>query len=217
MWKTVLLFIPLGLVLSCCAQAGVRGNGQRAVRALDLAPFNHVEAGSVLKLVIHAGEPARGEISGDANLVELVRVKQKGERLTFEVEKEVDTKLPLQVELWIPDLRSLDLSGASSCEALELDQPKLRLNASGASRVVLAGQVGVLICDLSGASRLIARACQAARAEVELSGASKGEISVQEVLSMSCSGASHLEYWGRPTLDRMDTSGAASIKSHDVD
>ena len=212
MRKSMWFLAPATLLAGMCAQVGSQEEG---ARPLALAAFDQVEASSALVLVIHVGEPARGLISGPADEIARVRVRQTGGQLSLDLGKGWDLKGEIRVELWTPALKELELSGATRAEVTGLQDGTLGLDISGASRASLAGQLEGLDLELSGAAALEARDCPAQRADVELSGASRARITVRKELSAECSGASSLEYWGRPVLKSMDSTGASTVKSRD--
>jgi hypothetical protein len=217
MWKTVLLLIPVGLALSMCASAGLRGSGQKASRSLQVSDFDQLSVSSMLQVTLHLGQAPQGRIEGDDNVIGLVKVNQDGKRLSLEMEREVDTRMPLKVELWTGTLKELGLSGASRITVEGLTGGSLDLDASGASQVVLEGKLDLLSLDLSGASSLQGRTCRVQRADLELSGAANADLVILAEMDAECSGASHLDYRGQPKVISMENSGAATITSHPLD
>jgi hypothetical protein len=125
-------------------------------------------------------------------------------------------KLPLKVEIWMPELKALTLSGAANLEAENLALPALQLSLSGASEARISGHVDVLTADLSGASELKARQCTVKEAKLDLSGASEGELDVREQVTADCSGASDLDLWGDPPQRNVECSGASDVQIHEA-
>ena len=111
-----------------------------------------------------------------------------------------------------PQLK-LEASGASRINASSVRAEQIAVGASGASHVFLGGGAGKLDADLSGASHLEARGLTTRTAEVEVSGASSAELTGQEAVSGSASGASHVKVWGNPPKLAVETSGASSVKT----
>jgi len=103
-----------------------------------------------------------------------------------------------------------DISGASritgSLEAEDID-----LEVSGASQIDLTGQAHGARLEASGASSLRMAEFYILNADVSLSGASNGNVTVNGRLDIDISGASRLTYSGNPTLGRVEVSGASSL------
>jgi len=87
----------------------------------------------------------------------------------------------------------MDLSGASK-GTLELNAGSLDLDASGASSLKISGNATNADIDCSGACNIDLLKTDVKVATVDLSGASKCQISVKEKLSVELSGASSLRY-----------------------
>ncbi|MGB1206921.1 MAG: GIN domain-containing protein [Chitinophagales bacterium] len=105
---------------------------------------------------------------------------------------------------------TLELTGASSCKAL-IRADDMDIDLSGSSKLQLAGSTESVQMDLSGATQLEAFDFRANLAEVDISGASRAEISVGESLEGEASGASVLSYKGNtPNID-IDRSGVAKV------
>jgi hypothetical protein len=103
-----------------------------------------------------------------------------------------------------------DLSGASSLTGA-FETSNTFIDSSGASDVELRGSTVTLSAEGSGASSLYLSEYESVSTEVELSGASYGEIYCTGVLELWLSGASTLYYSGNPVLGTVDISGASSL------
>lgn len=104
-----------------------------------------------------------------------------------------------------------EISGASGVTG-ELETGDCRFKVSGASLVEFTGSGEDLDLEGSGASRFHLFEFEANDVSVNLSGASSAEINMDGRLDGELSGASRLEYEGSPTLGRLETSGASSIR-----
>ncbi len=105
---------------------------------------------------------------------------------------------------------ALAVSGASNVSG-DLDAGDIDFEASGASRVEVAGSAADIIIRASGASRVELPDLLSRDADIRLSGASRATVRLDGRLSVAISGASHLEYIGRPTLGTLDISGASTL------
>ncbi|MFA7329941.1 MAG: DUF2807 domain-containing protein [Candidatus Delongbacteria bacterium] len=222
---SLLLGVALGCASCTCTSSadsgrrspfrgdGVTGNGQAAEQVLELASFHSVEAGSALEVVIHPGQAQRVVLSGDSNLLKYVQARVQGGQLELSMDgPSMSPKLPLKAEIWIPELKAVEMSGAAELLLENAELASLVLDLSGASEALLSGRIGRLTAQLSGASELKGRACQVKQAELDLSGASEGELEVLEQLDADCSGASELELWGDPPRRKVECSGASEVR-----
>ncbi len=108
----------------------------------------------------------------------------------------------------------LSFSGASKVDIAEINADKLILDFSGASKATLAGHVGKLEIETSGASHLILDELYARDVDVNSSGASHIQVNAQKTLQVDASGASKITYKGRPNISK-DVSGASFVQRAD--
>jgi hypothetical protein len=106
---------------------------------------------------------------------------------------------------------TIEMSGASDFKAtLDLDVFNARL--SGASDAHLSGRAGRVTVDANGASDLKGYGLVADYAEIDSSGASDVQITVNKEISAKASGASDVYYKGEAVIKNMQVSGSSSVK-----
>ncbi|GAA4384095.1 PspC domain-containing protein [Hymenobacter koreensis] len=108
------------------------------------------------------------------------------------------------------DLR-VSQSGASHLW-FEGDCRTLGLDLSGACYTNLKGRASKLRLNASGASRVLAASFPVETASVDLSGVSKARLEVSQSLEAEVSGASEVRYSGNPNSVRTDDSGAGNVR-----
>jgi hypothetical protein len=108
----------------------------------------------------------------------------------------------------------LSFSGASKLEIGEINADKLILDFSGAAKANLAGHVGKLEIETSGASHINVEELYARDVDVGSSGASHIQVNAQKTLKVNASGASKITYLGRPIVSK-DVSGASFVRRAD--
>lgn len=104
----------------------------------------------------------------------------------------------------------LQLSGASQLEG-PVDFGSMTGVMSGASQMSLSGRVGSMDIEASGASDLSLLDLEVDSLRIGLSGASSAEVTVNDSLEGSLSGASSLGYRGDPDVNTVEISGASTI------
>ncbi|NJL13698.1 MAG: DUF2807 domain-containing protein [Microscillaceae bacterium] len=175
---------------------------------LDVGDFDEIEASGPLSVVIKRGAKSRIEVIGDPNSL---AIENNGETLEVRPRASSSTDFAT-LEISLPYLKSLSLSGAIEVFVEDLQQEKLKLDISGASQVVLSGQIKRLIGDLSGASVLEAFQLETDKAALSLSGASEAKIKAKLAIEADLSGASELRYQGQPSQVDVETSGESTVR-----
>jgi hypothetical protein len=228
------LIVVVGVLAVACVRPAIGGSGNVVEKAQEFSGFSRIEAGQAFHLTITRADEFSCVVHLDDNLMKYLRMSQKGETLRIRMDGKHNYSVDddsMRVEITMPVLKGLDLSGASHAkvEGFESDGD-LTIEASGASSVKGRVVVGRLVLDLSGASSVklegsadsldleASGACRArlggfmaGKGKTELSGASEATVNVSGKLDVDASGASDLAYLGNPTLGKVSTSGASSI------
>jgi hypothetical protein len=105
-----------------------------------------------------------------------------------------------------------NISGASNLAGDINISGDILFQISGASRAELSGSGDSARIELSGASQARLANLALQKASVNISGASSVQLNVKGSLDINLSGASRLEYAGRPALGVIQVSGASVLK-----
>lgn len=202
------------------ASACTTGSGTLGQETREVAGFDAIDLEGPFRATIEVGSPggAEGpsattlELRGDDDVVPKVRAEVQGSTLHLSLPGRVVTKLPLEAIVRVPSLVELDASGAATVVVSGLEGERLEVDASGASRVSLAGRVDALDLEVSGASAVEAQGLSVTQASVDASGASTVDVLARQVLHAEASGASTIRYHGRPAQLAEDASGASTIE-----
>ena len=224
----------------------IKGSGDVVSLELDFDDFTRVDLTHAAQGTIAQGDEYRVVIRLDDNLMDRLRVNnttvrvegnrahgtRSGDKLKIGLENGSYSNITLDVEIAMPDLAGLGLSGAAHAEISGFAvEHAVNFDLSGASRLAGAINTGSLNCRLSGASRLqlsgigddlVAHASGASSlrlgdfvcedADIDFSGASHGTVHIQGTLDARLTGASSLNYKGNPTLGSVSTSGASTLR-----
>ncbi len=105
---------------------------------------------------------------------------------------------------------NIEVSGASRVEG-SLKAADTRIVVTGASRCTLKGSAGQTRLEVSGASTADLPDLILQNADVSASGASTATVNTSGTLDVDISGASTLNYYDKPTMGKMNISGASKI------
>ena len=183
-------------------------------QTLDLDDFTGVEVGGSFHVLINQGSEYNVEVMAERDRdLEDLNVRVNGSDLDIDFkDRFFKNRGKVLVYVTMPNLESLDISGASHMKVmsfedikdididisgasdakLDIEAEDVRLSASGASSLELRGAIGSIKAEISGASRLRAKKAQIGDAEVNASGASDADFGKVDNLSSSTSGASHV-------------------------
>jgi hypothetical protein len=221
------------LVVVGAACNSVGGSGNVVSRQIEVTTFSRLEVSASFTATVSVGDAEAVTVRIDDNLVDTLDVHVSGDTLHVGLRSGTSvTNATLEADVTVRSLSAIDVSGAAAVAladpltadtfsvvasgasrltgALEIGDGRMEL--SGASDVELSGSATTFTVTLSGASSLSAEQLTIDELEIDLSGASDGDVAVTGMLSAGASGASSLRYAGSPTIARSETSGASSIE-----
>ncbi|MEM9192499.1 MAG: head GIN domain-containing protein [Myxococcota bacterium] len=222
------------LTLSGCLEESLEPSGRSLRQTFDIEGFDSVAVGNAISVSLEQGSEFRVVAEVDENYAPYLRVRRLGRTLHLDLEPDRATEGgQLSVTVSMPELLSLRIDGSSSVTATGFRDPRsrsvelsgaselefseatafeeLELRLSGASSAYVEGTAERATLRGSGASQLRLERLVTARADIGLSGASSAAVHVEESLSYELSGASVLEYSGRPMVTEEQLSGASTV------
>jgi hypothetical protein len=191
---------------------GVKGSGSMKTETRDLSGFSAIDVSGAFEVEIVAQKDFSVEVEADDNLLELIKTEIDGDTLKIKSEKSIKSSNPLRIRISAPNIESLDLSGASKVNIVNLNNDSLSLDSSGASKIKLEGTTKSFDVEMSGASKLDAENLKAENVSVDSSGASSAFVYVTNELKVDLSGATNVTYSGSPKSVHKKASGASSVK-----
>ncbi len=193
---------------------GVAGSGNIVNENRDVSDFKAVDVGGIFQVEITAQKNFSVEIQADDNLLPLIKTEVDGGVLKIETTEKFKSENPVIIKVSVPNIEELEVSGVSKVNLIDLNSESLDVEASGASKVTIAGATTNLTVDVSGASKINGENLKAENASIEASGASSVGVSVSGDLKTDASGASNIRYSGTPKNLENQTSGASSVKAN---
>lgn len=193
------------------------GSGRPGSEVREVQAFTGVEVRDALEAVITVapGEPRSVTVSGDEDLIGMVRTRVEGDTLVLEMDqgggRSIETSLPIVVTISSPGLDHFAASGASEMTAGGVDAEEVTLSVSGASRVVLAGRARALRAGATKGSEIVADELVAEGVDIVVDGASDAIVCATESLDAKASGASSVGYACDPDEVTQQVEDASSV------
>ena len=201
-------FAALSLV--GCHISGIRGNGDITTDIRSVSDFTSVEADGALTIT-WSNAPVTLQITTDRNLLSRIQTTVEGGKLRIHSRGELRPTKGIKVIVSSSAISGARLTGAVRLTATKLSGKGFYLEGTGATRVVVDGQVSELMATMSGASRLDAESLQAETVALSIAGAGRAEVAASKALKVAISGAGKVTYIGNPTVEKR-ISGAGSVK-----
>ena len=204
-----MLLLWASLAISCNE---VRGSGKVINQKRSVSEFTGVDVGGAIAIDVSQSAERSVEVEADDNVLPYVEtVVENGILHIHMKEGSMFNNTSIHVKVSLPKLESLEVSGASKAIAKDIHSDKIKVEVSGASKVIINGTAKEAEYAVSGASTLKAKELVADNVAVECSGASSGHVYANTKLLANATGASHIGYSGSVNdVDRQE-SGASSI------
>lgn len=142
--------------------------------------FDKINAGSVFRISVILGDEPYMRITGKQKYLEKVRVSVEKGCLNLGLDIQViypDLDANLTVEIMMPVLTGVTLSGAATLQVAGVAVTALDLNLSGASTARIVGTGVKTTLEMSGAAQLHLDGLNSEKFEAQFSGASHAAIS----------------------------------------
>jgi hypothetical protein len=231
----LILFLVVAFLAGCTFPnvTTITGSGNEVTQEAAFTDYDKVDVSHAFRVNIKQGDDYSAVITIDDNLQQYLKVDKVGDTLKVGLDPAVIVgRATMRADITMPQLAALKLSGASrgaitgfessnsfnstlsGASRLEGDiqAGDTDLNAAGSVRIKLKGSGGDLTVDARGASGVDLEDFSVSDASVKASGASQVTVNASGTLNADASGSSTIYYLGDPTLGKVDTSGASSIK-----
>lgn len=201
-------------------------------RSYGLTNFDRLDMGSAFTITVQAGNNYSIEARGNRRDLDDLDIYTSSGTLRAKYRNGSGRRrYDMSITITMPTLRGVDFSGASRSEisgfrglreldikltgasrsTIDVDVDRTNVDLSGASDLDLEGASGLLVGDLSGASKIEAFDYPVDEAELDLSGASTARVKVAKRLNVTASGASSVRYRGTPVI-KSNTSGSSTVR-----
>jgi hypothetical protein len=216
----VLVLVAIGIVLivqsdvhhGSSGSKGVQGSGVAATESRSLAAFTGVELAGVTNVTIRVGRKQSVVVHADDNLLRRVTTRVRGGSLVIgNTSGSFTAKSPMRVEVSVPSLEELTLSGSGAVTVAGVEAPRLTVTLAGSGVVRASGTAARLDVSLSGSGearlhRLVARDVNAV-----VSGAGQILVTATKRLNASVPGTGSISYGGNPSHVTTSITGSGAV------
>ena len=164
--------VAVGIVLavrdSGASSTGVKGSGVAVTQSRSVAGFTAVELAGANNVAVHVGSPQAVTVHGDDNLLEYVTTLVQDGTLAIGQTRSFSTKSPMSVEITVPALNAVTLSGAGVLNVDGVKAYDFSVRAPGIGTLSVAGTATTLdaTATVSGTGRLLVNASRSLDATV---------------------------------------------------
>jgi hypothetical protein len=193
------------------ATTAVPGSGVAATDSRTVPPFTAVDLAGSNHVTIHVGEKQAVVVEADDNLIDLVTTEVRSGTLVLGTNGSFTTKHPMTVEVTVPTLDAVLLSGSGvvTVEGVGAEQLTVRVPGSGLLRV--SGTAERLDVSLSGSGDVQLQDLVARDVVATLSGSGRLQVHATGSLDASLPGTGVIVYAGDPGNVTRNVTGTGAI------
>ena len=189
----------------------VQGSGVAASETRSLPSFQAVQLAGSNQVVVRVGEPQSVVVTGDDNLLALVTTEVRDGALVIDSDGSFSTEQPMSVEVSVPSLGAVTLSGSGIVTVEGVDAEKLVARLPGSGLLVVDGTTERLDAALAGSGRLLLAELVAQDATAVVSGSGQIEVHATRRLDATVSGSGTITYRGDPATVTQRVTGSGVI------
>jgi Putative auto-transporter adhesin, head GIN domain len=217
----VLAFLLGGLAVALLYQFDVfgsppssrtEGSGVAATQTREVAAFNSVELAGGNNVVIRVGERQSVVVKADDNLLNRVTTHVKSGALVIgNTPGSLAAKTPMSVEVDVPSLNAVALTGAGNILVSGIKTESLRVTLSGAGNLFGSGTATSLDITVSGVGNARFTQLDASNVHAVMSGSGAIFVTATKSLDASVPGSGTITYAGNPQEVTKSLTGSGAI------
>ena len=191
--------------------AEVDGSGVVASEARAVGPFRSVELAGANTVHIVVGGAQSVVVRGDDNLLGKITTRVKAHTLVVGNTGQFSTSSPMSVDVAIPALDAVTLSGSGIVTAVHVDADRLKVTLGGSGIVTASGTARRVDVALGGSGDAVLRRLTAEDARVDVTGSGRVLVHVTGTLDASVEGTGTIVYTGDPYGLTQRVTGVGTI------
>lgn len=192
--------------------SGVEGSGHAVSQTRPVARFDAVELAGSVAVAVRVGAVRSVVVHGDDNLVSWVTTRVENGRLVVGTRSgSFTTQAPLYVDVTVPSLTALTLSGSGAVALDGIDAPAFTLQLPGSGVVRASGTVERLRVTLSGSGDAELAGVAAREVHASVGGSGTIAVTATDSLEASVAGSGAILYGGNPPHVLTSVTGSGAV------
>jgi hypothetical protein len=195
------------IALAACTQ----GNGPVVDQTREVGSFSKIEAGGGLQVHVTIGQTGPIVVHAQENIQDKVSTEVRSDgTLRIEADGDFIVEDPVVIDVTMPELTAISLSGGTGVVVEDLEADALALSLSGGARATISGTVTSLTLSAKGGSIASLAELASQTVSVSMDGGSTAEVRASGSVEGSASGGATLQVSGQASVT-VDTSGGAEV------
>jgi hypothetical protein len=202
-----LLMVPILLAVVACA----RGEGSIVAESRSLGPVSRIEAAAGVQVKVTIGPAEPLVVHAQENIQDKLTTDVRSGTLRIEAKEDFVVAEPVVIDVTVPSLDGISLSGGASIEVQGLTADSLDLWLAGGARATITGSVERMTLQATGGAVASLAGLSAVDVTVELNGGATADVQATGSVEGTASGGAQLRVAGGALVD-VATSGGAVVR-----
>jgi hypothetical protein len=213
----IVLVVALALVVFFQDRSGsdptTEGSGVAAVETRSLSSFTAVDLAGTNDVRVNIGPEQKVLVRADDNLVAQVTTQVRKGTLVVSEHGSFEAATPMSVEVTVPGLEALTLSGAGTgtLSVEGVDAPRFSVRLDGTGLVVVRGRADHVDATLAGTGNAQLQDLVARDVVATVLGTGRLQVHATRSLGASVSGTGSIVYDGNPRQVTRSVTGTGAI------
>lgn len=209
----ILAAILIGLLAhgSGSSGSGIQGSGIAATQTRTVAGFTSLELAGSNNVTVVVGARQSVVVHADSNLISHVTTRVVAGSLVIADTGSFTTRTPMSVEVSVPSLTALNLSGSGQISVTGIKASQLTLTVSGSGLLYAAGTAIRLDVILSGDGQAQLSQLTASEVHAVLTGSGLIQVTATMRLDAAVPGSGAIVYSGSPPQVTTSVTGSGTI------
>jgi hypothetical protein len=190
---------------------GIQGSGITAAQTRTVAGFSRLDLAGSNNVTVVVGAPQSVVVRADSNLISHVTTQVVGGTLVIGDTGSFTTRAPMSVEVSVPSLTTLNLSGDGQISVTGINVPRLAVTVSGSGLLSAAGTATQLDVTLSGDGQAQLFQLTARDVHAVVTGSGLIQVNATTSLDAAVPGTGAIVYSGNPPQVTTSVTGTGAV------
>ena len=190
---------------------GIQGSGIAAAQTRTVAGFSRLDLTGSNNVTVVVGAPQSVVVRADSNLISHVTTQVVGGTLVIGDTGSFTRRAPMSVEVSVPSLTRLNLSGDGQISVTGINVPRLAVTVSGSGLLSAAGTATQLDVTLSGDGQAQLFQLTARDVHAVVTGSGLIQVNATTSLDAAVPGTGVIVYSGNPPQVTTSVTGTGAV------
>jgi hypothetical protein len=211
-----MVLLPVGPVAGQ-EEDPVVGSGVAVTETRELPEFDAIELHIKADVQVQIGKPTALEITGDDNIVPLVKTEVSDGRLAIRADRAFESKHALKIAVTVADLKAAAVFSSGDLNIQGLDNKSIALTVHGSGDLGAIGKTEQLTVTIHGSGDVGASDLQAGAASVTIHGSGDADVHVLGAFDAVIHGSGDVRAVGKADRLTASINGSGDLRAYDLE